>query len=415
MPAAGFNGPEGGLGQALNGMAYERMYFLADRIEVSSRFGSGVTAQVDTSKIPLRDMSGRFAHVTDLVLATQVQFVSTVTTSVSVTQQLGLIDQVYIEDVTGHQYIAGLDMRDARDDILVRQAGVLPTFLLTNAAYASATTDTTTATQTVYYQVQFSDFDVDGNPLIDGAIPLAAMRAHGNQAIRFRNAGAFKTTITSVTPSFVNTVRAFLGIVYLDHLTWDSPWFLDNYTITENDGSLRYPEAITEYALLYPRPEDTGGAVVTDYAGITVQQAGQIPKSAFTLAESWWHDVAQSQWDRSSTAAEAGAPASATPCVANVIGSLSSERGLYLVHPQKNRKGSTYGTVSYSFTTRSTHTNNRFLQRCVFPVNARRNLAMEAAAKLLNKGVEAQPRALTATAGPSPRVQAYIPQVAVKK
>lgn len=394
---AGCNGP--GMGGQQMGLTPEFVTFLADRVQASSRGANGQTVQVNTSSIPLRDAAGRHAHVADLLVKADAQLTktgATMTQNADGYALLGLIDNIFVEDVSGWQYQASIDGRDWRDDVLARQR------YLVVSDPDDQTDATATVTEDVSFYTQFAEFD-DGIPTTDGLIPLAALRARGDGSIRFNVATDLPGGITGVVwDGFQNNLEIYLGIVYLDHYHVDAPWNLECYTITEPMGQLRHCDRLTAYAWLLHKPEDTGGDDVDDYAGITVQAGGVVTKSGQTLVESYQADLmcAQRDPDNSNALLFANCAAGGT------------RRSLFLSYPQKNRKAMCHGTIDYQFSTRSTHTSSRFLHRTIAPLSAARDMALKKAVGLsVSRDVV---RVNNPGTAPSQRLKAFLPRAVVK-
>lgn len=316
--------PGAGLAGALaNGMAGvaadpgAREWILADMVD-SSRLALGQQVQARLQSVPQRDSLGRYAHVRGILFAAKGAF-TTVDNNVAVGAYLlrSLYQNLHLEDASGHVYFDGIDGRTIIDDQFFRHWSVQQWPWLHAGIEGDVTSGGEFPEITYDYGIQADSFpsqivdlslyiplvsNADGASPLEGIIPLAALQNKGGNALRFNVGQSIPTTPTGVTfTGFRNPnvtqqtttgMEIWLDVVYLDHPVIDAPWTVEQYTINEQNGQLRYPDRITEYAAIRYFAEDNvsetnnnGQLAVQGLNTFTLTVAGLSKVSGYTFEQ----------------------------------------------------------------------------------------------------------------------------------
>lgn len=290
-----------------------RRWVLADRVPLARATpGNQITA--DLSAIPIRDTLGRIAHLRGFYIDATAAFTcAAASAAVSAYQLRSLIDQVILQDTTGHYYLPNLEARTLMDDGFFRhlydiQWRYLKAGAQVGNAFGPAITADFGLAQNLNAQVtrQLSVYFpfTTLNPeysVLQGLIPLAGVQGVGafQGALRFRLGTVLKgdaasvlgITFTGVTNGDgVAGLDVWADVVYLPAVV-STPWTLDSYTLPQLTGSLPHGDAATEHAWVRFLPEDaagnTGQALVANLNLFSTTIAGfnELTANMTTLAE----------------------------------------------------------------------------------------------------------------------------------
>lgn len=304
-----------GLGSALTGARMvraaprQRLWLLADRVDVS-RAAAGLQVQARLNGVPAQDSLGRHAHVLGIRVQVAGSFNLASTSDAVASYRLrSMIDSLFLEGSNGWQFWNGSsDARKVIDDSYYRHyrrtqfssgqtgAASATTFPdLANGADGGLPTNGNNAAYfaDMSFYMPLTKLGIDG-PSLEGAIPLAYLQRAGSNAFRFQLRSEPKgAQLTGVTLNGFYTdtngtregLNIWLDVAYLPAIVADR-WMVDNYTLTELSGQLRYPGRVTEYAhIRYQNEDDITGTGLNAGEGMwipstmdqfTLQNAGQV-------------------------------------------------------------------------------------------------------------------------------------------
>lgn len=345
--------------------------FLVDRIQVANRASSvGDEVQVRLDACPSRDSKGRVAMVTGVSFRATVSLTTTDTTNEEVPgyQLFSKFGQIFLEDVSGHMYLAAVDGRNLIDDKFFRNGRLGPEGV---GSLGLAADIGTAQANSVAVNLFFPFGALRGRSSLKNAIPLEAIRQRGPQALRFQVA-SMAGTFTNVTDSgFTGTIYAYLHVVYLPFSDVNAAWQLENYTEDDQSGRLRHADRIHEYIVNRPYAED--GFDLTSYDGYNVQVGDFQTIRSLTDTEMrqfdtavWARDLYAVPGDSDSLWGDATAPA---------------DGGYRFVVPPANKRlamGS--GVVTFNYATRG-DSSTRYLHRTILCQNAFRAAEITRAVK----------------------------------
>lgn len=365
----------------LRGRMPARNLILADRIDVATRAAPGQVVQGRLNSIPLVDNRNRIAHVTGIHLRGTVQ-VDAVGASMPgpypARKLAGLFENIFIEEVGGHQYLASVTGQDVIDDCFARgyRVPMPPEMGILGGVIPAA--DATDLQIPIQLYFPFTRRDWHG-PLLEGCVPLAALTCRGEQAFRFRIGTALPPDASGLTyDGFVGTIQMWVEVVYLPALYISRPWQYESYTLTDLAGSLRHCERCHEYVWIRKHWQDDAGSLdVAGYEGLTLQVDGQTIFSGLdqnelnqrtryfartdpdSEANSW------ARWDEVAT----------VPGIGNLpldevyllgADAIGQQKQAIILLPQTRRfEGAGCGLVTYQISSRGSDTNTRFLHRTV--------------------------------------------------
>lgn len=255
---------------------------IADRITASQRMAAGQECQVRLDSVPDRDASGRIAHLIGLSISGTVRLTTSTTTNDAVPayEVNGKFSNFFLEDVSGHQYLAAVDGRSMVDDVFFRNYHLGPNGV-GNAGLATNIGTAQDNDVAVDFFFPFLSLHPKGMSL-RGAIPLKAIKDRGDQALRFTVAAL--SGYTSVTDNgWQGTVTVFAHLVYLPLEYIDSGWQLEHYTLDDSSGKLRHADRIHEYAIIRGLGDED--IDLDGYAGISLQTGNDTLISAYSYTE----------------------------------------------------------------------------------------------------------------------------------
>lgn len=345
-----------------------RNWVLADQIQ-STRLGAGSEVTVNLRGVPLTDQQGRHAHVVGIRFVGTYRFTVTAGTNSLYAgyQQLAAWSAIFLEDVSGWQYLAAMDGRDLADDRYLRSfrqslLDAPPDDIAANVGAGNQDVDVS-----LYWPITRQL--ATGVEAMQDAIPLVALVAKGDSAFRFKATGQLVGTPTNITAGgFQGTTEIWLEIVYLPDLYIDRPFQLETYLDTNLSGNANRDDRTTEYLCVRHYPEDNGGQYIDDYGASTFQVNGQTIASALTLT----------QWETRSFAMIADDPDFDDPDP-ELANAGSHRFGLIVGPTPRTREGMASGVISYQWASR-TRTSTRFLQRTIACQRAKRAVEIANAA-----------------------------------
>lgn len=330
---------------------------LADRVSVAQRMGLGQQVNIRMDSIPLKDSKGRIAHVVGVSFDGSIDVVTDTTTNEAVPaeQLYSKFGSIWLSDVSGHAYLAGIDGRGLTSDVWFRNFRLGPNGI----GNAGLGANIGTGQSNVLPFNLFFPFVSLRAPSLRGAIPLAAIVKRGVDAFRF--------TVTALVGGYTNItdggfdgsyMNVWLHIVYLDALYVDGGWQLERYTQDGSSGSLRHADRLHEYAVTYPYEDEDANVDLTGYAGITFQIGNDVTIKALSAAE---------MVERNARIIEADLEA-----VQSDLPQETTGTALYQWLPRaKTRKAMGAGVVAYDYATRS-DTETTYLHRTVMCQKANR-------------------------------------------
>lgn len=353
-----------GLGFAgTGGQSPVRQQKLLSRLSTaaSGEFVIGKEVNLSLQSIPLTDEKGRHAHVAAIRIVAYPQFditAASLPAAVTGYDMLGLINVIFIEDSTGWKFVAGEDARSMRDDMAVRNYKL---FVPDPAGIPDA--DATNLVVKTQWYWPFSLHD-DHGPTVPGPIPLALLRAKGNDAIRFRLA----TTLPGAPAGVVydgyvgdSFARIYVDLLYLPNIDYQR-WQVEQYTLQETDGVLRHCDRWHEYAVIRYFGQDTGGQDVSDFTGFLVQSPG-----GKTLIDGL-NSASDELLDNNAMWIQSDPDADLT-----LFQNVNSTESTFVIMTGQHRKAvpaSPYGAITYKLANRATHTLMRFLHRTIGTIDA---------------------------------------------
>ncbi len=356
--------------------------FLVDRITIASRASAGddVVVRLGGGNVPLVNAAGQHAHVTDIIVDGTRRFTLVDASTGAVSRRLMLragFENIFLEDVSGHQYMAGLHGGNIWDHHYARYGAVDPlmvSFVEPIAANAGAGD----VDSRLFLHIQLAHQDKRGGGTIpfQGAVPLALFKAREN-AFRFRVPTAIPTAPTDVTlGAYQGTfLKAWIEVVYLDKV-WNAPPFnVESYTEDETSGSLRHGDRAHEFAALRFDEEDTAGQPIDDYTGANSATVG-----GATVLDG----LSLDEWEDRDTQAILSDPCLATlQTTTNLFDNFPFLTGgvpeiLFIVPPQRHPDAWPAGRIGYNFTARTQHDTNRILHRTVLCHDVRREVMLAA-------------------------------------
>lgn len=356
-------------GQACDHNTPVRDWFLVDRIDAKLLTpGSSYNVNLRGGPAPV-DRHGRKAMVTGIRLVGNHKITLDATNDpVSGYNLLALWSNIYLEDVSGWQYLAALNGRDLWDDRYLRTTRTSSDILvdangvgaddLPEAIDEDAGAGDIVRAVNLYWPLTRPG--ERGPGAILAAIPLAALIARGDTAFRFSVPTALPGAPAGVTlGGFLGLTEVWLEYAYLESPVVDRPFQIETYETVYQDGSLRHDDRTHEYAVIRHYDEDDGGMYVADYGGLTVQVNGQTVASAYTLDQ-----FARRTLFKLANAGLTGM--GAEDCApAWMASGGGGYRLLSLVGPAPHsRDGMAAGRVSYNFATRARE-KTRFLHRTI--------------------------------------------------
>ena len=351
-----------------------RYRFLVDRISVANRMTAGDEVVVDIKgNVPLRDPLGRHAHVVGIEIQGQRRFSVTNAVSGAVSRRLMLragFENLFLEDASGHQYMAALHGGNVWDHHWIRYG--VPDPLMSLVDDIQANIGVADYDRLVALKLQLAHSDKRGGGVIpfQGAIPLALLAAR-ETALRWRVPTAIPTAPAAVTlgawqGTFVNV---WIEVIYLEQVVNAPAWNVEQYTKDDLSGSLRHADRMTEFAVLRFDEEDTAAQDIDDYTGAnSVTNAGMTLMDGLSLAELEERDTLALISDP--IAAGENNVAGFQDGLPYLVGGVPQVA--FLVPPVRNPEAWPAGRVGYNFTARTQHTTNRFLHRTVLCHDPRR-------------------------------------------
>lgn len=338
----------------------------------------------DLSLAELRDPLGRHALVEAITLVFTKEYVEAAASdAVTGRELLQCIANVFVEDVSGWQYLTGIDGRQIRDLPWLRSKRlrrVDPDALPLNGNQ----TETITFTLTI----PFNRRNTIGGPSVRGAIPLSAIIARGRSAFRFQTVNNIATAPVGVTDNGFNSdMDVWLHLYYpgdpclapdQQPLMIPPMWMVEEFTETKTSGSLRHCERSTDFGAIRYQEEDLAGLSLAAYSAMNVQQDGYQSANGLTNAQM----LAQTFMEVSDVFIEDEQLVDAN---GNEVFALPVQAGAnlqvyYFADMQKHGPEHAGGVISYKFTRGAGQSLTRFLQQTVQGQTQRRTTMLRRAA-----------------------------------
>ncbi len=363
----------GSIAQCESGVAFggcnaeqpQRQWLRSWQGAASAVAANGMTVQPDIRGTPA-SVNGRQAIVVGIFLDAFATIVidATINTLLQYYQASSAFKNLFLQDVSGWQYLAGsLDGRTILVDRFARngnysQGEVKPVDNVVAANHGTA--ETVTIPLGLYIPLSRLGYAGYG---IEGAIPLTALQAKGLGAIMFDVGAPVGTMPTHLAwGAFTGTITVWLEVIYVGAALVPLRWQLESYTQADIGGVLRHGDRKHEYVFLRYLPEDTGGQSLADFTQFSLNVNGQAINPSLSLydmevkhALAYGHDQLYAD------------PNALFPAASNtrVPGDWSVfVYGLSLLPYQTTNLEAAAGVVQYQFQkTGATHTSFRFLHR----------------------------------------------------
>ncbi len=385
MACAPGEGLAGALANASRGVEPDpggREWVLAQQLNATD-LALGNQVYVKLGQVPNRDSINRHAHVRGIMFSAKAALIVAGATNAQVSAYTirGLYDSLHMEDVTGWNYFDAIDGRVLVDDAFFRHWGdqqwpylraganggpLQPDQTADFGLVANAGAATYTVEASLYIPLVSN---ADGASPLEGLIPLTALQAVGNNALRFKvpSAAGIPGAPAGVTfggfmnpdPAIQTTLgmEVWLDIVYLDHVVADAPWNVNSYVIAEQNGNLAYPERITDYAAIrYLNTDQPAGAAtagqraVESLGNFTFTAAGLSRLSGMTLDQMVRRQTYFARTIPDSALSEDNA-ARDLPMITRNIGLNTYQVFALLMFAQRQRSTAVAGRVSYKIAT----------------------------------------------------------------
>lgn len=331
-----------------------RRQWLVDRLDASTLGTPGKVINVPLDGVPLHNEHGWHAHVAAVKVVVVPQFdvvAASLPAAIPGYTLLSLISNIFLEDCTNWQFIAGLDGRSVRDDVVMRNYRLLTP----DPADIPDSNATNLQIQTELY-MPFTRHD-DYGPTRRGLVPVAAFVGKGRQAFRFTCASelAGGNPVGLTYDGFQGDIQIWLDLIFLPTLSY-TRWQLEHYTIQEQSGKLRHCDRWHEYAALRYFPEDTGGVDLDDFAGVTVQANGSILVNTINSSD-----------DEIIRQNEMWLDADPDSDVSLFLNAGNTEATFAIFTGQHRRAipASPYGPITFNYSQRADHDEGRYLHRTV--------------------------------------------------
>lgn len=345
----------------------------------------------DLSLAELRDPLGRHALVEAIELVWTKDYTEAAASDVVFGRELlQSIANIFVEDVSGWQYVTGIDGRQVRDLPWLRSKRLRrpdPDALPLNGNQ--------TETIAMNLVIPFNRRNTIGGLAVRGAIPLSALIARGRSAFRFQTINGIASAPTGVTDDgFTSDMDVWLHLYYpgdaclapdQQPLMIPPMWQVEEYTETKTSGSLRHCERATDFGAIRYQEEDTGGLSLAAYSAMNVQQSGYQSAHSLTNAEmiqQTFMQVADVFFEDEQLVDADGEEAFSLPVQVG-----ANLQVYYLADMQKHGPEHAGGVISYKFTRTAAQTVTRFLHQTVQGQTQRRTTMLRRAACM----PEAQP------------------------
>lgn len=258
---------------------------------------------------PAIDAQGRIAHLRALAFVGQ----ASVTTAPGATAisaynlRGGVFTQMFLNDISGWNFVEGIDARSILDEIFTRHYGKRAGFFGREHSAGLAGQPRLpaigqdegvgiavgTALYDVSFPITFTRLDAEGNPL-EGLITLSSLQLSQQGGVRLR----FGSTASLPGAPAGQTLNGYVrydgsagmdlwgDVVYIPAVIADEPWAITHNVMQQQDGNLPYGERRTEMLALRYLPEDAplmaGQALVQQCTGITMMVGGNAFIPGFT-------------------------------------------------------------------------------------------------------------------------------------
>lgn len=341
----------GGCGQAMPATNWVKAQTVA-----ASLLTAGADTTIDLSGVPnMRD--GLHAHVVGIRLVGVHRFVSD-GANIAYTgyQQLAVWARIFLE-VAGWQYLAASEGRILFNDRWLRSFSqstfdAPPPDIAANTPAGNIDQDVT-----MYWPLT-RPYAGGGDALKD-CIPLRNLQNQGASAFRFGAPSSLVGVAPNAPPAgltpggFQGLTEIWLELLYLPKVFADRPFQVERYEEPLLSGNLRRPDRTTEYAVIQPNPEDSGGMYINDFDGATFMVNGQTIASALTLAQTRTRTASTMDED----------PRWVDPTPPLVVGGFA--RMMFIVGPlPRRRAGMASGVIGFEFAQR-TRNATPFLMRTI--------------------------------------------------
>lgn len=361
------HGQASGLGQVFScGRNAARFKVLVDTIP-QAQLVNNRQHTPDITLAQTRDAAGRHGLVEAVTLTfTKEYTLGAASAAVLGRELLQTIGNLFLEDVSGWQYFAGVDFRNIRDDFWMRMKrlyGPDPDALPANG--------NATVSRDFRITIPLTRFDYLG-PNLRGAIPLSALVARGSNAFRFRSIIGLASAPAQVTDDgFTSDMDVYLHMVYPgdpcmsddEHPLFIPPaWQVEDYEEVKTSGSLRHCERCTEYAAIRHQEEDGDGLSLAAYSNMNVQQHGLPTSQGLTLAQMTERTLMDVGSMMNGGFAEGFVNSNLDTSFA--LPALAGNLEVFMMaDQQKAPKGEACGTISYKFDRTAAQPQTRYLQR----------------------------------------------------
>lgn len=230
------------------------------------------TVYPDLTSIPQKDELNRVAHLAGFGFFVTYQYdVTAASLAAAITgyQQLSLVQNMILRDSLNWQYLAGVEGRSLRDDVVARNYR-----LLMPDPATIPDSDATNLQVDMDFYFPFTLHDWHG-PTIPGAIPLQLL-TDGSAQFSFDVAtGLPGTPIAGLTQDGPQgTIIFYADLLYLPFPSYQ-PWQITHNTYPNLNGVLDFCDRWHEYVFLRYLPEDTGGQAIDNIANFAAQANGQ--------------------------------------------------------------------------------------------------------------------------------------------